>query len=440
LNSYISDIDKNTLRIAIPLILANITIPLVGFVDNVAMGQLGSAIYIGAVGLGAIIISFILFSFGFIKSITASFTSQHTGENKRKTLLISLYQILIISSSISLAIILFREQIIHTALSYMGGSAEVKANTKIYLDYRIWSVPAIFLRDILIGYYIGIQKTRIAMIISIFINILNALLDYYFIFILHFGIEGVAIASIISEYSIFLFIIFAIKTEELISKNNISLNTIFYWNTFKKKIFINFDMFIRSFILMTCFAYFMSMGAQYGNLILAANTILLNFFFIFSYGIDGFAHASEVLVANYLGEKNLKLIKKSIISTGKLSFILMILYLVFFLIFDQRIIGFITTIESVQIIAIDNSIWLYLIFLSATIAFWLDGVFIGILKIKLLRNTMIIAAIIFFVLETIIIGGNNTGLWLSFLGFFMVRSLLLGLYLIKYMRKDRFLV
>jgi MATE family multidrug resistance protein len=182
------------------------------------------------------------------------------------------------------------------------------------------------------------------------------------------------------------------------------------------------------------------MGAQYGNLILAANTILLNFFFIFSYGIDGFAHASEVLVANYFGEKNLKLIKKSIISTGKLSFILMILYLVFFLIFDQRIISFITTIESVQIIAIDNSIWLYLIFLSATIAFWLDGVFIGILKIKLLRNTMIIAAIIFFVLETMIIGGNNSGLWLSFLGFFMVRSFLLGLYLIKYMRKDRFLV
>ena len=145
---------------------------------------------------------------------------------------------------VSLVIILFREQIINMALSYMGGSTEVKVNTKIYLDYRIWSVPAIFLRDILIGYYIGIQKTRIAMIISIFINILNALLDYYFIFILHFGIEGVAIASIISEYSIFLFIIFAIKTEELISKNNISLNTIFCWNTFKKKIFINFDMFI----------------------------------------------------------------------------------------------------------------------------------------------------------------------------------------------------
>ncbi|MFL2559799.1 MAG: hypothetical protein ACJ0QT_01415 [Gammaproteobacteria bacterium] len=118
----------------------------------------------------------------------------------------------------------------------------------------------------------------------------------------------------------------------------------------------------------------------------------------------------------------------------------MIFYLVFFLIFDQGIIGFITTIDSVQTIAIDNSIWLYLIFLSATIAFWLDGVFIGILKIKLLRNIMIIAGITFFILETTIIGGNNTGLWLSFLGFFMVRSLLLGLYLIKYMRKDRLLV
>ena len=437
-NSF-SRIDKNTLKIAIPLIISNITIPLVGFVDNVMMGHLGSMVYLGAIGVGSIIISYILFSFGFIKSLTTGFVSQHTGSSNTKELLLSLSHLLLISSFISFLIIFFRDQIIIFSLNFMNASSEVNINSKIYLDYRIWSIPAIFLRDILIGYYIGVQKIKAAIIISITVNLLNIILDYYFIYILNYSIEGVAIASLISEYSVVFFILYAVKNENIFKNTNLKIHEIFDWLMIKKKILVNMNMFLRSFILMTIFIYFMKVGASYGDSILAANAILLNFFFLFSYGIDGFAHSSEVLVGNSIGKKNNVLLKQSIYSTGKFSVILASIYLIIFNVFDLLIIQFITNLEVVHTIVLSNITYLYLIFISATVAFWLDGVFIGSLKVALLRNIMIISGILFFIVETILLQGNNDNLWISFLVFFTARSMLLGIALHYHMKNNRFI-
>ena len=437
-NSF-SRIDKNTLKIAIPLIISNITIPLVGFVDNVMMGHLGSMVYLGAIGVGSIIISYILFSFGFIKSLTTGFVSQHTGSSNTKELLLSLSHLLLISSFISFLIIFFRDQIIIFSLNFMNASSEVNINSKIYLDYRIWSIPAIFLRDILIGYYIGVQKIKAAIIISITVNLLNIILDYYFIYILNYSIEGVAIASLISEYSVVFFILYAVKNENIFKNTNLKIHEIFDWLMIKKKVLVNMNMFLRSFILMTIFIYFMKVGASYGDSILAANAILLNFFFLFSYGIDGFAHSSEVLVGNSIGKKNNVLLKQSIYSTGKFSVILASIYLIIFNVFDLLIIQFVTNLEVIHTIVLSNITYLYLIFISATVAFWLDGVFIGSLKVTLLRNIMIISGILFFIVETILLQGNNDNLWISFLVFFTARSMLLGIALHYHMKNNRFI-
>lgn len=435
----INSIDRNTLKIAIPLIISNITIPLVGFVDNVMMGSLGSVVYIGAIGVGAIIISYILFSFGFIKSLTTGFVSQHSGSKSDQKLLLSIAHLVLISTSISFIILFFREEIIQLSLTLMNPSLEVSQGAKTYLDYRIWSVPAIFFRDILIGYYIGSQQTRIAMLISISVNLINILLDYIFIFHLGFNIEGVAIASLIAEYSVILFIIYAFKTEKIFSNLDINIGNIFNWDKIKSKVIVNTDMFVRSFLLMTIFVYFMSIGASYGNDVLAANTILLNFFFIFSHGIDGFAHSAEVLVGNSIGKKNKTILKQSIYSTGKLSGYLMLFYIIFFLFLAKPIIAFITDIEIINYLANYYMFYMYIIFIFTTIAFWLDGVFIGAIQVKLLRNVMILAGSIFFILETSLLGGNNDGLWLSFAIFFGLRSLFLSIILYKYMKQNKFL-
>ena len=431
-----NNIDNKVLRIALPLILSNITIPLVGFVDNLVVGHLGSSIYIGAIGIGSIIISYILFSFGFIKSITTGQISQSSGSGNFQKLFSSLYQISFIALLISFLIIISRTYIIDTSLYLMEASSTVKENSKIYLDYRIWSVPAIFLRDILIGYLIGVQKARMAMVVVVFINILNIILDFYFVYHLNMKIEGVAIASLIAEYSVIFFVFYIFYTDKFLKY--FDLTDIFDWLTIKGKLIINFDMFIRSLILMTCFAYFVSKGASYGNITLAANTILLNFFFIYSYAIDGFAHASEALVGEAYGKKNKKDLRASIFATGKFSLYLSIIFIFILATSSDFIIKIITNLDSVQLDVGLYLKWLLFIFIFGTVAFWLDGVFIGLLFTKIMRNIMIASGIFFIVFEQLIFESNNEGLWISFLIFFIIRGILLSYSLYKVIRKNMY--
>ena len=398
------------------------------------MGYLGSVVYIGAIGVGSIIISYILFSFGFIKSITTGFVSQNTGAKNYSETFRSLYQILVISLFISFIILIFRDQIINVALSFVNGSSEVLINSKIYLEIRIWSIPAIFIRDILIGYYIGTQRTVLAMFVSIFINLINIILDIIFIYYLDYSIEGVAIASIIAEYSVIIFVLVAYFKEKNIVR--IDINTLFTRNSFLKKISVNADMFLRSLILMTCLSYFIITSAGFGDVVLAANAVLLNFFFIFSHGLDGFAHASEVLVGDAVGKKKRGYLINSIFTTGKFSFYFMLIYLIIFLVLSSKIILFISDV-TVLIFTVEEYIfWLYGIFVVATVAFWLDGVFIGFLKTKLLRNVMIASGSIYLIQVLLSLNSDNHFLWLALLTFFFSRSFLLVMSLINTLRKQ----
>ena len=423
-----SKFDYKVLQIAFPLIFSNITIPLVGFVDNIMMGYLGSTVFIGAIGVGTIIISYLIFSFGFIKSITTGFVSQSTGSKDYESLFKSIYQLLFITILISVLILFFREKIIYYALYLVDGSQDVLNNSRIYLEIRIWSIPAIFVRDILIGYYIGTQKTLFAMAVSISINIINIFLDILFIYYLNYSIEGAAYASLIAEYSVFIFIVYAVVTEKHFKI--IPFSKLLDTKSLRTKLRVNLDMFIRSVILMTCFAYFMLESASYGDSILAANTILLNFFFIFSHGIDGFAHASEVLVGDAVGQKNRKLLVSYIYTTGKFSLMLALIFIAFFVLFGDYIVSVISDLTLLRQTVNEYIIWLFGIFLLATVAFWLDGVFIGLLETTLLRNIMIASGGLFFLIQLSIGDTTNHYLWLCFLIFFSFRSIFLGYSLI----------
>ena len=436
MNLSFTKLDLKVLKISLPLIVSNITVPLVGLVDNIMMGQLGSEIFIGAIGVGSIIISYILFSFGFVKSITTGFVSQSEGSSSNKDLIKSIIHIFFISMIISSVILIFRNQIIHISLSLFSSSSEILSNSKLYLEYRIWSVPAIFIRDILIGYYIGVQKTMRAMIIIIYINVLNIILDYLFIVILGFSIEGVAIASLIAEYSILIFVIHEIYKEKRNFKNQIGLHL--FSNSLIKKIFVNIDMFIRSLILMTCFMYFMLQSASYGNIALATNTVLLNFFFIFSYGIDGIAHASEVLVGNSVGKRDKSILINSILVTGKYSFFLMLIIFLIFISTSDLLIAYITNLEILRLSIESNILWLYGVFVFATVAFWLDGVYIGLLDTRFIRNVMILSGTVFFSLEMFVFESTNDFLWISFLIFFLSRSLFMSIHLFSRLKNYQF--
>ena len=421
---FLNATDRQILKIAIPLIFSNLSVPLVGLVDNAVLGHLSSPLYLASAGLGAIIMSYVLFSFGFIKSTTTGYIAQLDHLAHEKTVS-SIYQIFIISSLISFLLLFFKDILINYSLNIIGESGSINDNAKTYLDIRFWSIPAIFIRDIFIGYLIGIKKVSKAMKIIISINLLNVILDYLFVYIFSMNIEGVAYASLIAESSIVFFIINHLFHDRRFINKNIFLSSLNNLSKLKNKLIVNGNMFIRSIILMTCFAHFMSLSASYGEIILAANTILLNFFFIFSYGIDAFAHSTEVMVGNAVGEKNINKYDLSIHSSFKLTLTIAMLFLLFFLIFSNNVIYTITShinvIESVE----ENIIFLFMVVMFGSIAFCIDGILIGGLQHIIMRNVMIVSGIIYFLSVYLLELNLSSAIWYPFILFFITRSLLL---------------
>jgi MATE family multidrug resistance protein len=392
------------------------------------LGQLNSPLYLASAGLGAIIMSYILFSFGFIKSTTTGYISQfdNLGNDKKIT---TIHQIIIISALISFLLLFFKDALVRYSLSILGEPGAIDDNAAVYLDIRFWSIPAIFLRDIFIGYLIGIKRVSTAMKIIITINLLNIILDYYFVFILNMNIEGVAYASLISESSIIIFIIIFLINDRGFLNKRIFKESVSSFTSLKNKLLVNGNMFIRSVILMTCFAHFMSLSADYGEIVLAANTILLNFFFIFSYGIDAFAHASEVMVGNSVGEKNVQKYDFVVRSSFKFTLLIALIFLSIFIIFSSNIFSLITSHIDVIQKAEQNFFFLLLVIIFGSIAFCIDGILIGGLQHQLMRNIMIISGLVYF--SSIYFLHPNIGslMWCPFILFFLTRSILLFLHL-----------
>ena len=423
---FSSVVDRQILKIAIPLIFSNLSVPLVGLVDNAVLGHLSSPIYLASAGLGAIIMSYILFSFGFIKSTTTGYISQIDHLSEDKTIK-SIYQIFIIASFISFVLLILKDFIISTSLNIFGGSGEINQNAAIYLDIRFWSIPAIFLRDIFIGYLIGTKKVSYAMKIIIFINAFNIILDYFFVYVLSMNIEGVAYASVIAESSVIIFVAYFLITNNNFVNKSIFTKSLIEIKNLKNKLIVNGNMFIRSVILMTCFAVFMSQSASQGEIILAANTILLNFFFLFSYGIDAFAHASEVLVGNSVGEKNIAYYDSIIKSSFKFIFFMVSSFLIIFFFFSYEISTLVTSHNNVIVLIDDHIIFLYLIVIFGSVAFCIDGIFIGALQHIIMRNIMIISGITYTASSYVLLSDSSQMIWYSFIIFFATRSILLYL-------------
>ncbi|MEC8077490.1 MAG: MATE family efflux transporter [Pseudomonadota bacterium] len=428
--------DRQILKIALPLIFSNLSVPLVGFVDNAVLGHLSSPVFLASAGLGAIIMSYILFSFGFIKSTTTGFISQINHLDHLKSVR-SIYQIFIITAFISILLLSFKDFLIVYSLNIMGEAGVINSNAYIYLDIRFWSIPAVFIRDIFIGYLIGIKKVSYAMRIIISINLLNIILDYLFVFVLSMNIDGVAYASLIAESSIYVYVVyFLVKNNEFLNKP-IFIESFQKLSNLKNKLIVNGNMFIRSIILMTCFASFMSLSANYGEIVLAANTILLNFFFIFSYGIDAFAHASEVLIGNSVGEKNPSKYDQVVKSSFKFIYSILISFLIIFLFFSTNIISLITNHSDVITVVSENIIFLFLVVIFGSIAFCIDGILIGALQHTKMRNIMILSGLS-YALSIFLIGQETyITIWYAFIIFFSTRSILLFLSL-KGTRKSLF--
>ena len=415
------------LRIAAPIILANLSVPLLGFVDTAIMGHLPKAYFLGAVAIGATIIQFVYWGFGFLRMGTTGLTAQAYGANHTTDIRQNFQRAALLALLIGLLIWMVKSQIIDLSLYLFEASEEVEDLARIYFNIRVWSAPAALINYCLIGWFIGIQQTRIILILQIFMNLINIILDIFFVIGLNWGVEGVASATVIAEVSAAaLGLYFYIKKE---GKEGviIDFSTFFDTKKIQQMLSINLNVFIRTFCLIFAFAYFTAEAAKFGDIILAANAILLQFIHFLSFGLDGFAQAAETLVGGALGENNRKRYRMAVKTTITWAFGVSIIYSLGYWFFGSLMIDLFTNNNSVRIVANKAMIWVIILPLIAIWPYMLDGIFIGATRSADMRNGMALSLVIFVIFTLVLkLNFGYHGLWISLIIFMAARGLTLA--------------
>ncbi len=416
--------NRNILRLAIPNIISNITVPLLGLVDLALMGHLESEIYIGAIALGGVIFNFIYWGFSFLRMSTSGFTAQAFGENNNSEAITFLIRALLVSLFISLLILVLQTPIVIASFKIIGGSPAVETLAKEYFLIRVWAAPAALSLFVFSGWFLGMQNARYPMIIAISVNVINILLSMYFVFILKMKSDGVALGTAISQYAglIIAIILFFKKYQFLIpriTKKEI-LNLSILTNFFR----VNTDIFIRTFCIILVFTFFTSKSASMNDTILAVNSLLIQLLLFFSFFIDGFAFAGEALVGKFFGAKdiiNLKKVVKLLFYWGAaLAFIFTIIYIPGIKLILRLLTSQLDVINSAQ----PFIIWVVLIPVASFGSFIWDGVYIGATASRAMRNALLISTILVFTPVYYLfypVFGNHA-LWLAIILFMLARG------------------
>ena len=421
--------NKSILKLAIPNIISNITIPLLGLVDMILMGHLDSAIYIGAIALGGTIFSVLYSFFSFLRAGTTGFTAQSLGNNDNTETIYSLYRSVCIGIPIIILILSLQIPIAKISSLLLDGSNEVKELAITYFYVRIWAAPANILLYCLNGWFVGMQNTKIPMFIAILINVMNIIFSFILVILFEQNVKGVALGTVIAQYSgLTLAVILLIKNYRSYFVK-IDSKILFDIEKMKRFFKVNRDLMIRSFLLIISIAFFTNQSAKLGNNILAINMILLQSFYIFSYFIDGFAYAGEALVGKFVGSKDKDNLQKVIRLLLIWGFSISIPFSILYALFPTEFVKIIS--DNTEILTEIKPYYIYMIIipLITFAAFIWDGIYIGATASKAIRNTMIISSIFVFIPSWYILMPRfgNHGLWIAFLFFMIARGTAMSL-------------
>lgn len=434
--------NRRILGLALPNIITNITVPLLGMVDMAIVGHLSSS-HIGAITIGTSIFNLIYWNFGFLRMGTSGFTAQAFGARRWDEALNTLVRALAIALGIALLLIILQWPISQLALVIFEGSSEVLHLALSYFFIRIWAAPATLGLYAIKGWFIGMQDPKTPMWIAIALNCVNILASLLFVLILHWDIAGVALGTVIANYSgLALGIIFLrrkLKSENHwwhpSSKNRIA--RALRWTDMKRFFRVNGDIFLRTVCLSAVFTFITAASGRISDEILAIDALLLQFFTLFSYIMDGFAYAGESLVGRYIGAReprNLRLAVRLILLWG---LILTVLFTVFYALCNQPILHIFTSDEALIASAADYRVWILAIPVCGFAAFLFDGIFVGATASHTMRNAMFVATAAFFALyfglkalstanHQLSTQSWNNILWLSFMVYLLLRGLLQG--------------
>lgn len=417
------------LSIAIPMILSNITVPLLGLVDTAVIGHLPEAYYLGGTAVGTMIITVFLWLAGFLRMSTSGLSAQAYGAQSGQDMLLVLLRGLIVAFSLAFILVLFQVPIIKVGLFLSGGSAEVTFYARQYAEIRIWAFPASLANLVLLGWLLGMHKAKFVMWLLITTNLSNLILDIVFVQGFGWKVLGIAWATLIAEYiGLIMAIWFVIK---IMNEQHIDyragLEKLFFWPQLAQYLALNRDILIRTLCLELCFVFITFQGARMGDTVVAANAILLNFLMLISFGLDGIAFGAEARVGQAKGAKDIVALKLSVRLALFWTFLFALIYSLFFLIFGESFIRAISTIEHVNQFAFQFLPWMVALPILACWCYLFDGVFIGLTKGKEMRNSMIIATFLgYFPLWYLLQGYGNHALWAAMSLFMVARGLTLG--------------
>ena len=417
---------KRVLGVAIQIVLANATIPILGAVDTGVVGQMGLAAPIGAVGIGAIIISAIYWMFGFLRMGTTGLTAQAIGSNNQSETSALLVRGIIIGLVAGLVLILIQIPLFSGALGLSPASQEVEGLANEYLKIRVFSAPAAIAIFGITGWLIAKERTKAVLFLMLLVNSVNITLDFIFVLKLGWGVEGVAFATFIAEW---LGLFYGLWLAREGFNNGYWKNWVQIFDRVRlvQMARVNSDILIRSVLLEIGFVSFLFLGSSFDDATLAANQVLVQFLNITAYAMDGFAFAAEALVGQALGAKNRALFRRSAVMTSQWGVGLVVVMAIAFYVFGNTIINVMTTAEDVRVVSYDYLPWMVLAPLVGAAAWMLDGIFIGATRTADMRNMMFISFCIYLIaLAFLLPKYDNHGLWASLIIFSIARGVTLG--------------
>lgn len=418
-------IDRQILNIALPSILSNITVPLLGLVDVAIVGHLGATSYIGAIAVGGMIFNLIYWIFGFLRMGTTGLTSQAYGADNKKEIGLLLQRSLGISFVIAGLFVCLQVPICQVALKLIQPSAEVQSLATTYFHICIWGAPAMLGLYSLTGWFIGMQNSKIPMWIAICQNVVNIIASLCLVYLCDMKVEGVALGTLIAQYAGFGMAI-ALLLKHYRKDANLLYFTKKLWNKSALMRFfqVNRDIFLRTLCLVSVTLFFTATGAKQGEVILAVNTLLMQLFTLYSYIMDGFAFAGEALAGRYLGEGNRQELRQTIRHLFGWGGVVTLLFTLLYIIGGEGFLGLLTDEQSVITASGDYFPWAVAIPLAGMAAFVWDGIYIGCTYTRGMLLSMLCAATAYFLIYfTLCNTLDNHALWLAFISYLLIRGI-----------------
>lgn len=418
---------RRVLKIAVPIVLANISVPILGIVDTGVVGQMGEAAPIGAVGLGAIILASVYWIFGFLRMGTSGLVAQAVGAGDTAESGAILMRALMIGVAAGVVMIAGQGLLVALAFRLAPASAEVEALARSYLIIRIWGAPATIALYAVTGWLIATERTRAVLLLQLWINGLNIALDLWFVLGLGWGVEGVAVATLCAEWTGVAFGLYLCRAA-FAGNQWRDWARVFDRARLKRMLSVNSDIMLRTVALQGAVTSFLFIGAGFGDVTLAANQVLMQFLTLAAYALDGFAFAAETLIGQAVGAKSYTALRRAGVLTSIWAMGVAVVLAVAFWLFGPLIIDAMAKDAAVQGVARDFLPYVVAATLLSFAAYMLDGIFIGATETRVMRNAMALSVAIYAAAVWLMVPVlENHGLWLGFLVLNIARAVLLGL-------------